>query len=336
VKAKWIVALVALMSIAGCREYGVPPSGSYDEVLLVTEDGATDEFTHLLTPILTREHDYVISKESNFEVFPVRAENMEAFPVNKNIVICGPLDESTEVGQRILDLIGGAGAARVSRGEASILKKDDLPAPGQVTIIVTAPDAAKLEKVIEERGDELTEVLEESCRERLRKHLLERPNPELTKELHRKYGFTIDLSYLYLLHSEATDPPGVELIREPPARVLGIYWVDRKKAPTIDDQDELFEIRSNYVWKRYSHDKMDRDKVSFAAVRFGRYDAIRMSGYWYNDDDVAGGYFETYFIFDDDAKLLWAVDLVVFAPGRPKHPLVRELQALAETFHYDD
>jgi hypothetical protein len=77
---------------------------------------------------------------------------------------------------------------------------------------------------------------------------------------------------------------------------------------------------------------MDRDRVKFEPVRLGRYDCIRMSGYWYNDEEVIGGYFETYFIFDDRAELLWSVDLLVLAPGKPKHPMVRELRALAETF----
>jgi hypothetical protein len=251
-----------------------------------------------------------------------------------NIVICGTLDASTEAGRRISGLIGPEGAGQVNQRHSAILKKADLPAPGQVTVIVTATDPNRLREVVEQRGGELREILESSCRERLRKHLLRNRNEQLSAEFHRKYGFHLEIPYLYVLFSDLPRPPGVELIHQPPARVLGVYWVDRKEPPTIYDNDELFEIRAEYVWRRYEHDKMDRDKVRFAYTRLGPYDAIRMDGYWYNDDDVAGGYFETYFIYDDDAKLLWAVDLLVFAPGRPKHELVRELQAVAETFRH--
>jgi hypothetical protein len=327
-------ALLATLALAlpGCRDMAMPPAGSYSEVLLVTDDGPDDRWSAMLSPIIGREYDYVIGRETHFKVFPMRAADLGDFPVYKNVVICGPLDASTEVGRRIMGLIDDAGAASVSRGEANILKKDDMPAPGQVTIVVTAPDEEALARFIDERGDEVVAVIEGSCRERVRGYLLQRANPELSEELHRKYGFSLQFPYLYVLHGDESSPPGVELIRQPPARVL---WVDCKEAPTIYDHDELFDIRADYVWKRYDRDKMDRDRVRYAVARLGPYDAIEMSGYWYNDEDTAGGYFETYFIYDDTSDLLWAVDLVVFAPGRPKHPLVRELASLAETFRHD-
>lgn len=330
------VAVAAVMVVLvgpGCREVAIPPAGSYDEVLLVTEDGATSHWTDRLKPLITAEHDYVITTEPSFTLATMRASQLPDFPTVKNIVLCGTLSTTTDIGQRIIGLIGPSGTKQVHNG-ARILKKDNLPAPGQLTLIVTAPTEAELDKAIDKRGKEIPQIIEESCRERLRRNLLQHPATGLTKELQRKYGFTIRVPYLYVLFSDKLHPPGVELLRQPPARDLGIYWVDRAKPPTLYDSDELFDIRANYVWKRYDHDKMDRDKVTYTWTRLGPYDAIEMAGYWYNDKATAGGYFETYFIYDARAKLLWAVDLVVFAPGREKHPLVRELQALAETFRY--
>lgn len=330
-----VFVLLTAVSSAGCRELAMPPAGSYSEVLLVTEHGEDDPWFKAVAPLITRKYDYVIAQESGFRVFSMRAADLEDFPTYKNIVICGPLDASTETGRRIQGLIGAEAAREVLRGNAAILKKEDLPSPGQVTVIVTASDASGLNRVLDERGEELRDILEASCRTRLRRHLLANPNTALMTDLERRFGFHIGIpSGLYELFSDDGRPPGVELLRQPPARVLGIYWVDRKEPPTLYDRDELFDIRSDYVWKRYDHDKMDRDKVDFKYTRLGDYDAVRMAGYWYNDDAVAGGYFETYFVFDADAELLWAVDLVVFAPGREKHPLVRELEALAETFRY--
>ena len=95
---------------------------------------------------------------------------------------------------------------------------------------------------------------------------------------------------------------------------------------------QIADIRADYVWKRYDHDKMDRDKVDYSYVRLGEQEAIRMAGYWYNDKATAGGYFQTYYVYDEEEKLLWAVDCLVYAPGRPKHELVRELRCIAETF----
>jgi hypothetical protein len=328
-------------SVAGCGEMSMPPAGSYSEVLLVTEEGERSEWTALLTPLIAREHDYYVDKEEAFRVTPIKASEMDEFPAYKNIVICGVFDSSTDVGQAIIRLIGDRGVERVWNEGAQILKREDKPAFNQLTLIVTATGGDALRQTIAERGGEVADVLEASCRERLRRHLLKRQNENVAADLRKRYGFHVKVPSLYRLLSDesggtgAAAPAGVELIREPPTRILGVYWVDRQKAPTLDDQDELFKIRADYVWKRYDEDQMDRDRAEFAAARLGPHNAIRMSGYWFNDTSVMGGYYETYFVYDDRAELLWAIDLLVLAPGRPKHPLVRELRALAETIQFD-
>lgn len=328
-------ALAVLLSLGGCRDIALPPAGSYSEVLLVTEDGLLDRWNDAVSPLLTAENDYVTSMEPSFDVKSIRAVELEDFPTVKNILLCGVLDSGTEIGRRIMGLLGPDGAASVARGQATILKKDNLPAPGQLTLIVTAGSHEALQKVIDARGEEIVDIIENSCRERLRHHLLRRSNTVLSQELFKKYGFALQVPYLYRLLSDAADPPGIELMREPPTRILGIFWVDTKDPPTIHDRDALFDIRADYVWKRYDHDRMDRDRVRYTMTRLGKHEAVRMSGYWENANAVAGGYFETYYIFDDSAELLWAVDLLTFAPGKPKHPLVRELRAIAETIEFD-
>lgn len=326
---------VAAILVMGCREVALPPAGSYSEVLLVTENGKRGPWLERIRPYIEVEHDYVTSSELSFRVTSIRAADLEEFPTVKNIVICGVLDSGTAVGLRIMQLIGQAGTDRVARGEASVLKRENMPAPGQVTVIVTAMTEEGLEDVLARRGDDIEGVLESSCQKRLRRVLLEHPNERLSQDLYRKYGFALDIPYLYRLFSDEADPPGIELIREPPTRSLGIFWADWDTQPSLYLRDELFDMRAEYVWDRYDHDKMQRDRVRFTWTKFGVYPAVRMSGYWYNDDTVAGGYFETYFIWDESSDLLWAIDLLTFAPGRNKHPYVRELRAVAETFRYN-
>jgi hypothetical protein len=327
-----IASVVLASCFPGCSDLAIPPTGSYSEVLLVTEEGADGVWTQLLTPLIARELDYYVDTELQFRITPIKASELDDFPAFKNIVLCGLLSSTTSVGQIIIDMIGDSGVDQVRSEGARILKKQDRPVKNQFTLIVTAVSRQSLIDVIEERGVELTSILEESCRQRLRRHLLKRDNPQLSEQLYRDYGFRLQISSLYRLLSDDEQPPGVELIREPPTRILGVFWSERASAPTLADQDELFSIRADYVWKRYDKDQMDRDRVVFESAKLGTNDAIRMSGYWFNDEQVMGGYYETYFVFDPRVELLWAVDLLVLAPGKPKHPLARELRALAETF----
>jgi hypothetical protein len=326
--------LVVLALVSGCIETDIPPAGSYSEVLLVTEDGARDPFARELTPYLAKTLDFVVSKDVQFKVQHTRAEDLEAVPYVKNIVFCGVVNQISDVGRRISSLLGATGVERVGSGQAHIFRKQDLPGPGQLTLIVTAASEEALYDVIAARGEEITQALEESCRERLREYLLKNRKADLTRTFQQKYGFTIEVPGLYELLSEELDPPGIELLRQGPPRSLGIFWVDREHPVTLKDRQELFDIRADYVFKRYDGDVMDSTRVAFSLDRLGDLPAVRMEGYWSNSKSLAGGYYKTYFVFEEVERLLWVVDLLVYAPGLPKHPHFRELLAIAETFRY--
>jgi hypothetical protein len=330
-----LAAAITVAFIPGCREMAVPPAGSYSEILLITDEGKQSRFVPLIVPYLAVEKDYIIDKEKSFTIVAGRAETLDELPSVKNIVICGVADPLTDIGKRIVTLIGDAGLRKVRNGQANILMKENVPAPGQLTVIVTAASEGELEEIIEARGSELGAIIEESCRQRLRKFLLSYPNSEIIDHLYEKYGFVLEIPTLYTLFKEEGRPPGIELIREGPTRLIGVFWTDWDEIPTLADKDELYELRRNYVWERYDKDAMDSTRVWFAEEQLGEYPAIKMEGYWYNTKATAGGYYETYYIYQEEEKLLWAVDLLVYAPGRSKHPLFREMLALAETFRYE-
>lgn len=327
--------MVIGVSVTGCKEMAVPPAGSYSEILLITDEGKQSRFIPLLLPWLAIEKDYVLEKENSFTVVAARAEALDQLPSVKNVVICGVADPLTDIGKRIVTLLGDTGMRKVRTGQANILKKENIPAAGQLTVIVTAASEGELEEIIETRGSELGDIIEESCRQRLRKFLLSYPNKEIVNHLFQKFGFVLEVPTLYTLLSEEGRPPGVELVRENPTRLIGVFWTDWDETPTISDKDALYEIRRNYVWQRYDKDAMDSTRVWFTQGQLGNYPAVKMEGYWYNTKATAGGYYQTFYIYQEEEKLLWAVDLLAYAPGRSKHPLFREMLALAETFRYE-
>ena len=325
-----------LAALPGCREVEFPPAGSYSEVDIVVDGGRTGEWATILIPLIAVERDYFVSTEPAFRITSVAAEPGVDPATVKNIVLCGVLDGSTAVGGRISYLLGEAGVKRVMAGEATILKKENIPQTGQLTLIITAATSDALREVLRKRGEEIVEIIDASCRERLRRGLLQRRRAALSEELRRHWGFFLEIPTVYTLYSEGEDPPGVEFHRDSPPRVLGVFWKEWDHAPSLYSTDELFDFRADYVRRRYGGDRMERDRARYAYVRFGAYTALRMSGYWYNEEPtMAGGYFETYFVWDKEEKLLWAVDGLVYAPGREKTSLVRELHALAETFRYE-
>jgi len=324
------------MLVAG----GVPAgdgraASAYSEVLLVAEAGDRDGAARALASRLARTIDYYIGEERAFDVKIIRASDLERTPGAKNVVVCGVAAPSTPVGRYIAELIGTEGVERVRVDRSAVFKRENLPGPDQFTIVVTASSVTDLMSVIGSRGDEIAEIIETSCRERLRRYFQDHRNEPLTRRLHDTYGFSVEVPEPYKLLSEDDDPPGVQLLCDGPARLLGVFWLDWGRPPALADSSRLFDARAAHVWRQYDADAMDSTRVAYRLTRLGSYSAVEMMGYWSNSRSVAGGFYRTFFVYEEKEKLLWAVDLLVFAPGLPKHPLFRELHAIAETFRYD-
>jgi hypothetical protein len=320
---------------SGCLDAGRTAVGSYSDVLLVSENGADDILARAVVPYLTRSIDYYIDEEKAFNVEHAREADLAGSPAEKNIVICGVADLRSGVGRYIEAALGAADASKARNGSETLFERDDWPGPGQTTIVVTAPSAERLAEVIRSEGDRIGEMIEASSRVRLRAYLLRYRDAELSRKIHESYGFVIEVPTTYRMLSEGGDPPGIELLCEAPARLLGVYWVPWSRPPAPVDSADLFDIRKNIVWLRYDGDVMDSTRVAYEQTMLGDYRALRMSGYWTNTRSIAGGYYETYFVYDERRDRLWAIDLLVYSPGIPKHPSVRELRSLAETFRYD-
>jgi len=331
----FIITSCLLCCAIGCGPAPLPPAGSYSEVTILADGGPAGEWATALAAVLSPRENYFVATEPLFHVSAISAENARDPLPAKTVVLCGVIDAATTVGERITGTLDGETAARVRRGEVSIIRLDDHALQGQLTVIVTAPTDARLREVLRTDGNALVSVIEESCRERLRANLLRDARPDLSDAWERRYGFRLEVPSLYEPYREATGGRGVELHRESPPRVLGVFWTDWVQPPSLEGADDLFAARAALVAARYDGDQMDRERTRFETARLADYPAIRMSGYWYNERySTAGGFFETYFVWDAGRKQLWIVDLLVYAPGREKTPLVRELRAIAETFRY--
>jgi hypothetical protein len=325
----------AALALGGIVDRAGGAVSSCSEVLLVTERGERDPAGLALAAILGRVIDYYVGGERAFEVSSVRIADLDRRPVATNVVICGVVGTGTETGRHIGTILGDEALARVRSQGSVVYQKDDLPGPGQLTVVVAAVSDPDLVKCVKNRGSEIAEILETGCCRRLRGYLEDRIDRALSRKLHDAYGFSLEVPESYEVLAEGGEPPGVQLLCEGPARLLGVSWLDWDRSPALADSARLFRVRAGYVWDAYDGDAMDSTRVSYRESRLGAYPAVEMSGYWSSSRSVAGGYYRTFFVYEPAEKLLWAVDLLVFAPGMPKHPLLRELRAIAESFRYD-
>lgn len=326
--------LIAIIFIqAACvRQTNVPPAGSYSNILLVTETGKLEGIAVDMVRELQHVRDYYTKEELQFRVRLVSAYQMQKEPPSKNMVILG-LARQGEVGELIENIIGTNSVRKVLKGYNHVFKKLNYPVEGQLTVIVSAASGDKLQQVVRGNGEIIRNLFEEGNRERLRGYFELREKPEISAEIEARYGFHIMVPYDYTINQERDDIPGIELVNTKPHRGLAVSWHEWNDGPiSLADSSTLYDARKDLAWRMYDKDVMRRDMVFFGEEKLGPFQAIRMEGYWENSVDTYGGPFICFFVYDEFDRRLWIVDCVVYAPGFPKHPNLRELHALAETF----
>jgi hypothetical protein len=324
--------IIAALAVSCGRQGTFPPVGSYSEVVVVTETGKVEGLTEDLVRVLQHPVDYYTKEELQFRVMVISAEELQRKAPSKNLVLFGVAKQGA-MGNLIESFIGTSAVRTVLEGKNSIFKKLNYPVNGQLTLIITASNGDRLAKTVRENASLIRDIIEEANRERLRAYLLAREKVEVGEEIRGKYGFTIRVPFLYDLNQERSDVPGVEIVRVKPHRGITVSWRSwEKNSLSVADSAALYDVRADIAWKMYNKDVMRRDIVFFHDDRLGPYEAVRMDGYWEKSEDLYGGPFMCFFIYDRLKLRLWIIDCLVYAPGFDKHTLLRELRAVAETF----
>jgi hypothetical protein len=324
--------IIAALAVSCGRQGTFPPVGSYSEVVVVTETGKVEGLTEDLVRVLQHPVDYYTKEELQFRVMVISADQLQRKAPSKNLVLFGVARQGA-MGRLIESFIGTSAVRTVLEGKNNIFKKLNYPVKGQLTLIITASNGDRLARTVRENEVLIRDIIEEANRERLREYLLTREKVEVSDEIRGKYGFTIRVPFLYDLNQERRDVPGVEIVRVKPHRGITVSWRSWDGGGiSVADSAALYDVRADIAWKIYNGDVMRRDIVFFHEDRLGPYEAVRMEGYWEKSEDLYGGPFMCFFVYDRLKARLWIVDCLVYAPGFDKHTLLRELRAVAETF----
>ena len=327
--------LLALLLLGGCEQRVVPAVGSYSDVYVFTETGRYDPLLREFAQSITHPIRYAFEEENEFNVFLREASLLSGNRDRKNIVLVMRTDRAGSLLSQARDLLGEGILERAREEGHLVLRREDLFARGQDVYFVLMQGRAEEEYVLQRLGPKIRGMLRESTQRRYRDFLLKgRENRGGAQYLWRQYGFTIRYPKEYHLLQERADLQAVELHRTDPSRSLGIFWMgDVRGAPSLADSLSLLAFRAR-VGERLYGDTILGGDYRFEESQLGVHPAILMRGIWQNEEDVTGGPFLTYFVYDVSRHRLWAVDLLLYAPGLEKHPYMRELEALGSTFHF--
>jgi hypothetical protein len=327
------LALSAGPAAAGCSgRPTLPAAGSYSDVVLVAGSGAAPAAVAALRGALEAPVADLGGDEPLFRVTLLPETRLGRERFHKNLIVAAPIDAPGAAAALVRRLLPAGDADRLRREGARGFAFEAPFARWQRLVVLTAATPAGLDALLRDAGARLRGELEASAVVRLRDELLVGPADERrAAALRSAHGFHLQTpeSYAYVA------PPGgwrdaVQLVRASPTRMLTVFWIDGVEAARAARPEFVLGLQRDALWRLHA-DVLLADGARVAADRLGERPSLVLRGTWQNRTDVAGGPLETHFVHDGAGRL-YGVQLQVFAPGRPKHPALRELRALAATF----
>ncbi len=328
-----IGALVLLLTALACSDAINPAVGPNAHVTIFTDLDRSDTPVELIQASFEREV-LTTRPERAFEIELAREYQFKGYRQFKNLVFLATLDQETDLTKRIRKLTGDRVYGELKSGTRPFAIYSDVWAAGQTVMVIAASGRAALDDLTTTYADALYDSLEMRVRMGLLKSLYVRgEQSEFSGYVRRNYGWTIRAPKDYTVE-EDRDSSMVFLHMETPERWLFVHW--EPMSPDEFTAENCLARRTSLAHHFYQGDFILDGTSLVEKTRFDGYPAYRISGHWQNEryeGHPYGGPFRM--IALHDGRRLYVIDTVVYLPTMNKWPYLRQLEAIAHTFHLE-
>ncbi|MBU0713308.1 DUF4837 family protein [bacterium] len=201
----------------------------------------------------------------------------------------------------------------------------------QTLIIAAAYDVDKLSDFIMERQGWLYSKIDQKYFERQSRFLFGRyEQKDLSRKLENKYGWTMRMPSDFQIIHEYHNRNFVWLGRALPYRWISVSWANGIKTEWLT-ANGLFQKREA-IGSLYGQVKTEKRFLGHKFVKLEDWDALRMWGLWYHEEDARGGPFMTYAFYDHKSDKTYVIDMLVYSPGEKTVNYLRQMEIMARTF----
>jgi hypothetical protein len=203
-------------------------------------------------------------------------------------------------------------------------------AAGQIAFLFTG-DVETMSDVVTNRAQEIVDVVEDTAITLLLTNVFRAGEREgARRAMVARWGWGVRVAPQWVVDDKYEADGFVRVWQDGPVEQLAVAW---EKGRVVRTPQEWLMRRDELVARFYDGDEVVLDS-STAVVGATPYEieGTVLSGLWENDKYVIGGPFKSYAFYCPDDDRTYLVDLCVYAPDRPKMPLMRTLEAVARTF----
>ena len=313
VLASLVAPLACLPLIAGCgRPFAEGGSG---EVTVITEWRSDAPEALLLRAILEREA-VRIERERAYSLRFVTPRDARAYRARNVLVIgAGPRGRVPKPARRLE-------ALRTPGGDPFVFTTD-VWLRGQSAGLIWVDQRADWIPAVAASQNRLFHALDRAAFATVRSRVHSLPHDDrVERRLAESLGVRLRVPRGYRLTMKPGARAALLLEEGPPARILRL-------ATLRDSVSDLRLARADLARLFRPHERtlLLADPVLTPGELKGS--TRQLHGRWEDEEATAAGPFRAYEVRRGAERFL--VDLAVFAPGRPKLPYLRELQAIAET-----
>lgn len=346
----FIVLLVGSVTIlfSSCSgDFREKAKGSHGEVIVVMDSSKWDS---PVAESLSRTFgEYIMTLpqpeerfDLNFVDFATQTK-LDQLKKMKNVIFAAPLDEQTNVGDFIRDILSEELKQQVRNGESFGFELRNKWYRDQWTLFLTANNQDSLAARIRSNSDRFVNNLEDLEIQRWQENIYDRgEQTAIADSLWDKYGWKIRIQHDYQHHVDTTNFVTLRRFLPENDRWIWAWWRDGVTDLDFIDstwinnmRDSLMEqhVRgtrdSSYVTTEY------RRPVKTRVIELNGYYAWQTRGTWRMTGDFMGGPFVHYTIYDDETNRLFMIEFAQFAPKHDKRRFVRQFMAMARTFESD-
>lgn len=293
---------------------------------------------------------YTPQPESLFTIKPeFQIYSIDKLKYQKNLMFVSTLDDKSDMGLYILNMLDPASKELVEKDSAYIFIKNDLWSKGQIVLILIAKDKETLLKHLrKDRNEIYIYFRDEFFKREINAIISEGHNKkDIERYLLEKYNWKIFVQHDYYIAKDSAQEKFVWLRRRTPEdmeRFIFVHWIDSVYDPykffnqvwIANKRNEItkkfYRTTRDDAWVVIADDPESIKYLYFFPVNFnGRY-AIRVQGLWRFNDFTGGGPFVSYVFYDSTQKRIYFLDGSIFAPRYEKKKLIIQIDAILHTF----
>jgi len=333
VKKNWIfIGIIGSLFLVNCERQR-EAIGGVDDIYVYS----TDTIRAALQQAIDTTFSYGLRTPEFQPYYRVKWTSLEDFPNRvyyRNIILIADLDCHDLAYDIVHGLLPEKSFQAADKDSLNMFAIPDNWAKDQMFVIIAGHDIKTIERSILEQKGWLYAKFEQKFEEEQFDYLYYRMEQvKLTNNFWQKYRWTMRIPRDFVIVKEIPERNFVWLGRGLPYRWISVSWQDGIQTEWLTTNG-LYNKR-NQIGELYGSNMTEKRFLGFQFTKFGEYDALKMYGLWYHNEETKGGPFETYAFYDWRTDRTFVIDMIMFAPGEKVSVTFRTLEIIAKTFTTD-